>query len=67
MPTPSVQPIAVSITNFSAMTNLGRTTAYNLIAQGKLQKIKVLGRTLITVESINALIESSIASTEAAK
>lgn len=50
------EPLAVSITTFRHMTDMGRTSAYNLIALGKLKKVKVLGRTLITVDSIKALL-----------
>lgn len=57
----NITPLAVSIPTFSAMTQLGRTTAYNLIAQGRLKKVKVLGRTLITMASINALIDEATA------
>jgi hypothetical protein len=64
MPIRAVEPIAVSISTFSAMTDLGRTTAYNLIAQGKLKKIKVLGRTLITVASIEALLAEAASDRE---
>lgn len=40
-------------------TGLGRTKIYELIRQGRLQKVKVDGRTLITVASADALIEAS--------
>jgi hypothetical protein len=57
----NIEPLAVSITVFSELTQLGRTTAYKLIAQGRLKKVKVLGRTLITMDSIQELIAGTVA------
>lgn len=59
MAKPDVEPIVVSIATFSALTNLGKTTAYNLIRQNRLTRVRVLGRTLITMESIKALLAES--------
>ena len=53
------EPLAVSLDKFTAMTGLGRTTAYNLIRSNRLTKIKVRGRTLICVASIHALLADS--------
>ena len=49
----------LTINGVCAYTGLGRTKIYALIAQQRLQKVKVDGRTLVTVASADALIESS--------
>jgi excisionase family DNA binding protein len=38
--------------------NIGRTTVYGLIADGKLEAVKLGSRTLITAASIDALLAS---------
>ena len=38
--------------------NIGRTTLYGLIADGKLEAVKLGSRTLITTASIDALLAS---------
>jgi hypothetical protein len=40
---------------------LGRTTLYGLMADGRLQRLKIGRRTLITVSSIEQLIEQASA------
>jgi len=54
-----IEPLAVTLGTFCEITSLGRSTAYVLIQQKKLQKLKIRGRTLITVASIKALLSES--------
>ena len=58
-PSPSSQasptPLAVSVKQFCSLTSLGRTTAFKLISEGKLQTLAIGGRTLILWRSIEAL------------
>jgi excisionase family DNA binding protein len=39
---------------------LGRTTIYKLLAMGQLQRVKIRGRTLVTVQSIELLVEQAV-------
>ena len=47
---------AMSIKDAAAAIGLGRSTLYKLISQGRLQKIKVGGRTLVRSEDLISLI-----------
>jgi excisionase family DNA binding protein len=42
------------------LLNCSRSTVYKLINEGKLTRVKVLGATRITADSIAALIKSSV-------
>ena len=53
-----MEPIAVSIKDTARALGLGRTSIYVLIAQGKLEAIKIGRRTLVRVESIRQLVAS---------
>lgn len=57
-----IKPVAVTIPTFTKMFGIGRTTAYSLIAQGRLHRVRIGRRTLITVASAEALIAASCAS-----
>jgi len=48
--------LTVSVAQAIQATGLGRTTIDKLMREGKLERIKVGGRTLITVESIKRLV-----------
>lgn len=49
--------IAYSIKQASSLTSLGRTRIYELINEGKLVKRRVGRRSLITAQSLHALLE----------
>lgn len=49
--------IAVSINDAARALGLGRTSIYSLINEGKLEARKLGRRTLVTTESIRALID----------
>lgn len=57
MSSPSPCPkISYSIREACAATSLGRTTVYAHIAAGRLQAVRVGGRTLIPAESLSGLV-----------
>lgn len=57
-PAPSPQEvITVSVATARCMTDLGTTKIFELLASGQLKRVKVGRRTLITMDSIRALIE----------
>lgn len=51
--------IAVSINDAARALGLGRTSIYSLINEGKLEARKLGRRTLVTTESIRALIDGA--------
>jgi excisionase family DNA binding protein len=52
-----MQPIATSINEAAKALNLGRTSIYALIREGRLETIKLGRRTLVKIDSIHRLIE----------
>mgnify|MGYP002635666055 FL=1 len=48
--------LAYSVAEACAASSLGRTTIYALIANGSLDAVRVGGRTVIPVKSLNALV-----------
>lgn len=52
--------IAVSINDAARALGLGRTSIYSLINEGKLEARKLGRRTLVTTESIRALIDGAM-------
>lgn len=48
--------IGYSIRDLKAAGIYGPTLAYDLIAQGKLKKVKIGRKTVITAESVNQLL-----------
>jgi len=53
-----MEPILVSVNDAASALNLGRTSIYALINEGRLLTIKLGRRTLIPVESIRKLVEA---------
>jgi excisionase family DNA binding protein len=51
-----MDPIVVSVNGAAEALNLGRTSIYALIKEGRLLTIKLGRRTLIKVDSIHALL-----------
>ena len=49
--------ITVTVAIARQLTGLGNTKIFELLASGQLKRVKVGRRTLITTESIRALIE----------
>jgi excisionase family DNA binding protein len=54
-----MQPILTSINETAKALNLGRTSIYALIREGRLEAVKMGRRTLVKVESIRRLIENA--------
>lgn len=54
-----IEHIAISILDAAKALGIGRSTTYELINDGKLHAIKLGRRTLVTVESIKALVGSA--------
>lgn len=54
-----MDPITVTIDGAKKATGLGNTKIYELIAEGKLQAVKVGRRTLVRTDSIRALMEAA--------
>lgn len=52
-----MQPFTVTIETARDLTGLGNTKIFELLASGQLKRVKVGRRTLITTDSIRALIE----------
>jgi len=51
-----MSPITLSISETCAALSLSRSSIYKLINSGRLRTLKIGSRTLITVESIKALV-----------
>jgi excisionase family DNA binding protein len=56
-----IQPLAYTLTDAAAVTGLSLRTIYNLIDDGKLTRIHVGRRALITAESLRALVQAEAA------
>lgn len=60
-----LQPRLVSVPNAAAMLSIGRTKTYGLISEGSLETVTIGTRRLVTLRSIDKLIEQA-ATAEAA-
>lgn len=56
---PAPRPITVRIKDACKMTGIGRSKLYLLIAEGKIETIKIGSMTLIPVSSLEALLETN--------
>lgn len=54
-----MRPYCFTIQECCRYIGLKRTSIYKLINQGKLQKIKVSGRTLVTLSSLDTLLREA--------
>lgn len=52
-----MEPVTISITGAAKALGLGRTTIYVLIAEGRLETLKLGRRHLIKTDSIRRLVE----------
>ena len=57
----SIKPITVTVPTALAITGLGRTKLYELIATGRLKAVKVDGRRLVTYASLEQLADGEAA------
>ena len=51
------EPLAYSVTDAARVAGLGRSTLYELMANGQLTYVKVKARRLITRQALEALLE----------
>ncbi|MCQ4158800.1 helix-turn-helix domain-containing protein [Roseomonas sp. GC11] len=56
-PSTTQPPLAYSVHETCHLLSLGRTTVFDLMNQGRLRRIKIGMRTLVTAESIKQLLE----------
>ena len=56
--------LAYSIREACEASSLGRTTIYALIGAGKLQAVRIGGRTVVPVESLRELISGGATETQ---
>lgn len=54
-----MEPLTLTIGDTKKVIGLGTTKIYDLIAQGKLETVKVGRRTLVKTASIRALVEQA--------
>ena len=54
-----MEPLATTVKDTAKALGLGKTSIYDLIRQGRLEKIKLGRRTLVTVASIRRLVEGA--------
>ena len=52
-----MKPLAVSVEEFCKITSLGRTSAFQLIREGRIEVRRVHRRTLVLMSSIEALLQ----------
>jgi len=52
-----LKPLTYSISDAARVSSLGRTRLYELIGEGKLDRVKVGNRTLIKADSLHRLLE----------
>jgi excisionase family DNA binding protein len=55
----ALEPIATTIKNTAEALGVGKTHVYELIRQGRLDKIKLGRRTLVKIDSIRRLVEGA--------
>lgn len=55
--TSTVKPLAYSIKEAASVSSIGRTRLYELINEGKLDRIKIGNRSLIKADSLCRLLE----------
>jgi excisionase family DNA binding protein len=54
-----LQPRLISIPNAASLLSIGRTKTYGLISEGLLETVSIGARRLITLRSIDRLIEQA--------
>lgn len=55
-----MEPVTVTVEGAKRATGLGTTKLYELISEGRLKTVKIGRRTLVTVDSIKALVEPTM-------
>lgn len=52
-----MEPLCVDVRSACKLVGIGKTKLYQLIAQNKLERRKIDGKTVITLRSIRALVD----------
>lgn len=65
--TPDDRPLTVSVERARQLSGLGNTTLWLLIKKGRLQVVRIGGRTLISMSSLERLLAPPAASTPQAR
>jgi len=52
-----MEPVTVTINGAEKALNIGKTKLYELISEGRLKTVKIGRRTLVTTDSIRALVD----------
>ena len=60
-----IQPVTSRIDDFSAMTGIGRSKLYEMIADGKLKSVLIAGRRLIPSTEAQRLLDEALERDEA--
>ena len=55
-----MEPLTITVAGVCRLLSIGRTTAYELMRDGKLETLKIGRRRLITYRSAQALIEGAV-------
>ena len=56
-----LRPLVVSVTEFRRLLgDIGKTLAFSLIRAGEVERVKIRGRTCVTLSSIESLIARSV-------
>lgn len=56
-----LKPLAISVRQFREALSIGNTLAFQLIREGRVEKIKAGRRTLVTMSSVEAFLASGSA------
>lgn len=59
-----MKPLTIGIDEFCRLSGVGRSTAFKLIKLNLLTRVRIGRRTLLTMESVEALIANSRAEAE---
>lgn len=54
-----MEPVTVTIPGVEKALNIGKTKIYELISEGRLKTVKIGRRTLVTTDSIRALVDAA--------
>lgn len=55
-----MKPLLLSVDEFCRLAGgIGKTTAYAILAANEVERVKIRGRTFVTLESVERLIERS--------
>ncbi len=56
-PAPSTKPLIISVNAGCEALGIGRNSLYNLIESGEIETVRIFGRTLLRMDSVEALVQ----------